>query len=181
MNGRAAGSIALRLRVPASPELRGAESVIHWLKRPGDAIGPNEAVAVLGPRTELRAPQNTAGQVEKLLAAEGERVINRQPLLRIRVQAAAPPGPRGLGEPAAVPFMEELPKQIVMEPVDRRTHRALAIVGGIAVLGIAVAVLCLPIYLIVGGPTLPAIGGLSLMIVAAALAYAQHILRQRDG
>jgi hypothetical protein len=74
--------MALRLRVPAAPELRGAESVIHWLKRPGDFIGPNEAVAVLGARTELRAPENAAGQVDKLLAAEGERVINRQPLLR---------------------------------------------------------------------------------------------------
>ena len=97
------------------------------------------------------------------------------------MQAAAPPGLRGLEEPPAVPFMEELPNRIVMEPVDRRTHRALAVVGGIAVVGIAIAVVCLPIYLIVRGPTLPAIGGLSLMIVAAALAYAQHILRQRDG
>jgi pyruvate/2-oxoglutarate dehydrogenase complex dihydrolipoamide acyltransferase (E2) component len=155
--------------------------VIHWLKRPGDLIGPNEAVAVLGAHSELRAPENAAGQVEKLLAAEGERVINGQPLLRIRVQAAAPPAPRGLEEPPAAQFVEELPSRIVMEPVDRRTHRALAIVGGIAVVGIAFAALCLPMYLIVGGPTPPAIGGLTLMIVAAALAYAQYILRQRDG
>ena len=74
-----------------------------------DLIGPNEAVAVLGARTELRVPENAAGQVEKLLAIEGERVINRQPLLRIRVPTAAPPGPRGLEEPTAVPFVEELP------------------------------------------------------------------------
>jgi hypothetical protein len=68
-----------------------------------------------------------------------------------------------------------------MEPVDKRRHRALAIVGGIAVVGIVIAAVCLPVYLIAGGPAPPAIGGLSLMIVAAALAYAQHILRQRDG
>jgi pyruvate/2-oxoglutarate dehydrogenase complex dihydrolipoamide acyltransferase (E2) component len=173
--------LAVRLRVPASPELRGAEAVIHWLKRPGDSIGRNEAVAVLGARTELRAPASAAGRVEKLLAAERERVINRQPLLRIRVQAAAPPRPRGLEESPAVPFMGELPNQIVMEPVDRRTHQILATVGGIAVVGIALAALCLPVYLIVGGPTPPAIGGLALMSVAAALAYAQHVLRQRKG
>jgi pyruvate/2-oxoglutarate dehydrogenase complex dihydrolipoamide acyltransferase (E2) component len=167
--------------MPASPRLREAEAVIRWLKRPGDLVGPNEAVAVLGARTELRAPENAAGQVDRLLAAEGERVINRQPLLRIRGQAAAPPHPRGLEEPPAVPFLEELPSRIVMEPVDKRTHRALAIVGGIAVVGIAIAALCLPVYLVAGAPMLPAIGGLALMIVAAALAYAQHILRQRDG
>jgi pyruvate/2-oxoglutarate dehydrogenase complex dihydrolipoamide acyltransferase (E2) component len=173
--------VAIRLRVPAAPELRGPNTVVHWLKRPGDVISPNEVVEVLGARMELRAPANAAGQVEKLLAADGERVINREPLLRIRVQAAAPPGLRTLEEPPAVPFMEELSSRIVMEPVDKRTHRALAIVGGIAVVGIAIAALCLPIYLMVGGATLPAIGGLSLMIVAAALAYAQHILRQQNG
>jgi hypothetical protein len=138
-------------------------------------------MAVLGARTELRAPENAARRVERLLAAEGDRVINRQPLLRIRLQAAAPPGARGLEESPAVPFGEELPSRIVMEPVDKRTHRTLAIVGGIAVLGITLAALCLPIYVIVGGPTPPAIGGVSLMSVAAALAYGQHILRQRDG
>ena len=98
-----------------------------------------------------------------------------------RVQAAAPPHSRGLEETPAVPFVDERPDRIVMETVDRRTHRALAIVGAIAVGGIAVAVLCLPLYLIVGGATPPAIGGLALMIVAAALTYAQHVLRQRNG
>jgi hypothetical protein len=92
-------------------------------------------------------------------------------LLRIKALAAVPPRSRGLEEPPAVPFAEELPARIVMEPVDKRTHRALAIVGGIAVVGSAIAILCLPLYLLVGGPTIPAIGGLSLMIVAAALAY----------
>lgn len=68
-----------------------------------------------------------------------------------------------------------------MEALDRRTHRILAIVGGISVVGIAVALLCLPIYLMVGGPTVPAIGGFSLMIVAGALAYGQRVLRRHDG
>ena len=68
-----------------------------------------------------------------------------------------------------------------MEPVDTRTHRALAIAGGIAVVGIAIAALCLPLYLLLGGPTIPAVGGGALMIVAAALAYGRHLLRQNDG
>ena len=58
-----------------------------------------------------------------------------------------------------------------MEPLDRRTHRALAIVGAISVVGIAVGVLCLPLYLIFGGPALLTVGGLSLAIVASTLKY----------
>jgi pyruvate/2-oxoglutarate dehydrogenase complex dihydrolipoamide acyltransferase (E2) component len=173
--------MVVRLRLPASPELDRDHAMIHWLKQPGDVIRPNELVAVLGTGTELRAPQAAWGRVEKLLAAEGERVINRQPLLRIRVSAAEPPGPRGLEEPSAAPFAEELPVRIVMEPVDKHTHRALATVGAIVVVGIVIAAVCLPIYLIVGGSTVPAIGGFSLMVVAAALAYGQHVLRQDDG
>ncbi len=172
---------AVRLRVPGSPELRGTDAVIHWLKQPGDVIGSNETVAVLGARSELRAPENTGGEIDKLLAAEGERVINRQPLLRISVQRTARPGPRGLEEPSSAQFLGELPSRMVMEPVDRRTHRTLAIVGGIAAVGLAIAAVCVPVFLIVGGPTPPAIGGFALMIVAAGLAYAQHVLRQPDG
>jgi hypothetical protein len=43
--------------------------VLHWLKQPGDVIGPNNVVALLGTRTELRAPKTAAGQIEKLLVA----------------------------------------------------------------------------------------------------------------
>jgi len=68
-----------------------------------------------------------------------------------------------------------------MKPVDKRTHRALVGLGAITVVGLVIAALCVPIYLIVGGPTVPAIGGLALAIVAGALAYGERILHERDG
>jgi hypothetical protein len=52
--------MALRLWLPASPELDRANAVLHWLKQPGDVIGPNDVVALLGTRTELRAPKSAA-------------------------------------------------------------------------------------------------------------------------
>lgn len=170
--------MAFRLGLPGRPVLARRGVAIRWLKRPGDAVEPDDLLAILASGEELRAPAELVGEVERRLAAEGERVINRQPLLRIMRGGGRRPE---LGEPVAAPFAREQPISIVMEPVNKRTYRSLAVVGGIAVGGIAVAVVCVPLYLVFGGPTIPAIGGLSLAVVASALSYGERILRQRDG
>lgn len=76
-----------------------------------------------------------------------------------------------------MPFEERLPGRIVMEQVDERTHRTLALLGGVTVTGLAVAVVCLPLSLILGDPIVPAIGGLALALVGGALTYGKRLLR----
>ncbi len=117
------------VRVPKLPESIADAQVLHWHKKPGEAIQLGENLVDLETdKVVLEVPAPEAGILSEILAPEGQRVAEDQILARLKPQEAAPvagekkpeaapkPEQPGEPEPRMSPAARRLIKELHLDP-----------------------------------------------------------------